>query len=488
MSELPKGWVFAPLDKAIAHDTQVTDGDWVESKDQDPNGDVRLIQLADVGDGRFNNKSSRFMTSSAAKRLNCTYLEKGDLLIARMPDPLGRACIFPGVESKAVTVVDVCLVRESELSALKNSILKYWINSPYIRNLIAANASGSTRKRITRKKLEKFEFPIPPLNEQQRIVEKLDEVLAQVDAIKGRLDSIPTIIKRFCQSVLAAAVSGKLTEQWRGENSYSAFEQLTELQSLETEYISKKLKDERTKILKEKSKLRKECEQFSQDNVPAGWARKPFFEFCLLNRGFDLPTAKRVEGEYPIMSSGGLIGTHNEYKVEAPVITVGRSGSVGKVFYSDLNSWPLNTSLYVKNFGICDPKYLYLALKSSNLEQYASSSAVPSLNRNEFMFVETLIPPKEEQKEIVRLVDEYFALADTIEAQVNKARARVDNLTQSILAKAFRGELVPQDDNDEPADKLLERIAQAKAEAEALAKAAKKAETAKKRAAKTISK
>lgn len=88
------------------------------------------------------------------------------------------------------------------------------------------------------------------------------------------------------------------------------------------------------------------------------------------------------------------------------------------------------------------------------------------------------LPPVEEQKVIVRLVDQYFALADTIEAQVKKAQARVDNLTQSILAKAFRGELVAQDPNDEPADQLLARIA------EALAKAAKKAEAAKKRAAK----
>ncbi len=75
------------------------------------------------------------------------------------------------------------------------------------------------------------------------------------------------------------------------------------------------------------------------------------------------------------------------------------------------------------------------------------------------------ISPLGEQKEIVRLVDQYFAFADTIEAQVKKAQARVDNLTQSILAKAFRGELVAQDTNDEPADKLLERIAEARKEA-----------------------
>ena len=85
------------------------------------------------------------------------------------------------------------------------------------------------------------------------------------------------------------------------------------------------------------------------------------------------------------------------------------------------------------------------------------------------------MPPIEEQTEIVRLVEQYFALADTLEKHLANAKARVDNLTQSILAKAFRGELVPQNPNDEPADKLLERIKAVRLEAEKLEKAAKKA-------------
>jgi len=84
------------------------------------------------------------------------------------------------------------------------------------------------------------------------------------------------------------------------------------------------------------------------------------------------------------------------------------------------------------------------------------------------------LPSLKEQTEIVRLVEQYFAFADTIEKQVQKAQQRVDKLTQSILAKAFRGELVPQNPSDEPADELLKRIAAARAESEALAKAAKK--------------
>jgi type I restriction enzyme S subunit len=91
-----------------------SDGDWIESKDQDPNGGVRLVQLADIGTGVFIDKSSRFMTQQRAEELKCTFLKKGDILIARMPDPIGRACIFPGSEMPCVTVVDICIVRPDQ--------------------------------------------------------------------------------------------------------------------------------------------------------------------------------------------------------------------------------------------------------------------------------------------------------------------------------------------------------------------------------------
>ena len=85
---LPPGWSVVRIGDLIAEGGLFVDGDWVESKDQDPNGEVRLIQLADIGDGVFLNRSSRFLTSLKARELRCTFLQPGDILIARMPDPL----------------------------------------------------------------------------------------------------------------------------------------------------------------------------------------------------------------------------------------------------------------------------------------------------------------------------------------------------------------------------------------------------------------
>ena len=94
MTDLPTGWAEATVAEVIG-DGLFSDGDWVESKDQDPSGDVRLLQLADIGEGEFRDRSNRFLTAESAGRLNCTFLRPGDVLVARMPDPLGRACRVP---------------------------------------------------------------------------------------------------------------------------------------------------------------------------------------------------------------------------------------------------------------------------------------------------------------------------------------------------------------------------------------------------------
>src|ERR1051325_8099865 len=109
--ELPPGWAIARLQSLVGRDGLMTDGDWVESKDQDPDGDVRLIQLADIGDGNFLDKSSRFLTPQKAKQLNCTFLAPRDILISRLGEPLGKTCIFPPLDQPCVTVVDVHVVR-----------------------------------------------------------------------------------------------------------------------------------------------------------------------------------------------------------------------------------------------------------------------------------------------------------------------------------------------------------------------------------------
>lgn len=158
-----------------------SDGDWVESKNQDPQGTVRLTQLADVGVGMFRDRSDRWMREDQASRLNCTFLEPGDVLIARMPDPIGRSCVVPPTIGRAVTAVDVAILR-ADTSSFEPAYVAWMINAPQFHMRVEALQSGTTRKRISRRNLSTLSIPRVSLSEQRRIVEILEEHLSHLDA------------------------------------------------------------------------------------------------------------------------------------------------------------------------------------------------------------------------------------------------------------------------------------------------------------------
>lgn len=189
---LVNAYVDTTIGHLLAEAEIFVDGDWVESKDQDPSGDVRLIQLADIGDGCYLSKSSRFLTSEKARELRCTFLQPGDILVARMPEPLGRACIFPGDTKNAVTVVDVCIIRIDNRH-IDAKWLVHAINSPIIRQRISEYVSGTTRQRISRGNLAKIKISVPPLAEQRRIsaiLDKADALRIQRREAISKLDQL----------------------------------------------------------------------------------------------------------------------------------------------------------------------------------------------------------------------------------------------------------------------------------------------------------
>ena len=183
---LPNGWALATIGDLVSQKGAFIDGNWVESKDQDPEGEVRLTQLADVGDGVYRNRSNRFMTRDKANQLRCTFLEPDDILIARMPEPLGRACLFPGDSKPCVTVVDVCIVRVGT-DEIDGKWLTYAINSPGFRASIGNLQTGTTRQRISRSNLATLTLKVPPLGEQRRIVKRVEQLLGICDALESRL-------------------------------------------------------------------------------------------------------------------------------------------------------------------------------------------------------------------------------------------------------------------------------------------------------------
>ena len=493
--QLPTTWALAKIGELIGPAGVFIDGDWVETKDQDPNGDVRLIQLADVGDGTYRDRSSRFLTRAKAHELDCTFLKAGDVLIARMPDPLGRACIFPGDSKDTVTVVDVCIVRTGALGA-NHRWLVWAVNSPQFRSEVAALQSGSTRKRISRGNLATLFIPIPPLAEQARIAQEIDKQITRLEAGGVALRRAQANLQRYRAAVLKAAVEGRLvpTEAELARREGRSYEPASELLArlVVTQpllAVSKKAQAGVPVPPKPKPKEPLVPDAPHLPKLPDGWARATVDQLTNLitsgSRGWaeyysdsgplfiraqDIKTDRleldsvahvrlpsRVEGARTLISPSDILVTITGANVTKTAIV---HGELGEAYVSQHVALvrPVNPSLseYMYHWIIC-PSY-----GRRELERVAYGAGKPGLNLTNLRELLIAVPPLAEQFRIVAEVERRLSVIDELELQVEANLKRAERLRQAILKRAFEGKLVPQDPKDEPASMLLERIRNAK--------------------------
>jgi type I restriction enzyme S subunit len=180
-----------------------------------------------------------------------------------------------------------------------------------------------------------------------------------------------------------------------------------------------------------------EMEESELGLIPKGWRVGCIGDLFELQRGFDLPTSSRIEGIYPVIAASGYNGFHDEYKVKAPGITTGRSGILGNVFYVQEDFWPLNTSLYIKDYKNSTPIFAFYILKKLDLKSLNGGSAVPTLNRNEVHKLEVIIPPK-------YLLEKFDDLVKPIFENIFSNEQQAQMLTQirdSLLPKLMNGEI-----------------------------------------------
>jgi len=176
-------WGWAGTGRALADlstSGRLLDGDWIESKDQSPVG-IRLLQLADIGVGRFQDKSRKFVSEETFGRLRCTEVLPGDLLISRMAEPIGRTCEFCGLPERAITAVDVSILR-IDPGRDSRDFWTFTLNAPKWTARVLALGRGSTRVRVSRKDLEAIEVAPFELAVQQDVAEHLGSIAHAVDA------------------------------------------------------------------------------------------------------------------------------------------------------------------------------------------------------------------------------------------------------------------------------------------------------------------
>lgn len=468
MSDLPKGW----YETTVGSMSQDISYGFTTSASSTPKG-PKFLRITDIQNGTVDWKAVPFckVPPSDASRF---LLKAGDIVFARTGATTGKSFLIRAAPN-AVFASYLIRLRPSE--CIMPELMAYFFQSQMYWQQITENLSGSAQPNCNATKLSSLALPIPPLNEQSRIVAKLEKLLGRVDAAQARLATIPRILKRFRQSVLAAACSGRLTADWRTQNPNGE----------PTSALLERIRKQRRTSLRFG-----DAEADSNTNdLPESWLVVKIEELTSIQNGRAFPSKQYAQDGVRLLRPGNLtvngqvewndkntaclpkqwIKDYPEFLLGTGELLMNLTAQslkdefLGRVCIKS-DSVPALLNQRIARFvnqGSDDLRpYLFIYFKSPQFRSYVNTLDTGSLIRHmhskQVLSHVAPLPPLAEQQEIVRRVEALFKTVDALEARYRKAQAHVDKLTQSLLAKAFRGELVPQDLSDEPASVLLERI------------------------------
>lgn len=448
--KLPQGWVNSKLGYVCSKPQY----GWTSPAS--PKGELKYLRTTDISSGQINWNTVPYC-SKVPEDIVKYLVKENDILVSRA----GSVGISYRIDKKLEKAVFASyLIRFKPLEKVViPKYVEFYLKSHFYWRSISEFTSGIAVPNVNGSKLANLDIPIPPLNEQKRIVAKLEKLLAKVNESCDRISRIPTILKRFRQSVLAAACSGRLTADWRAQHP--------DVETAE-ELLKKDKRDEMEEILQSwcfvsvgdvikglKYGTSKKCSYDKQShpvlripNVVQGVIDCSDLKYTELSDK-EYETLKLIAGDILMIRSNGSVSLIGK----TAMIKQSEEGFAYAGYLIRLRP----------NLSLIDPSYLNYYLSSYEIRiqielPARSTSGVNNINSTEVKNLVIAIPPLEEQEEIVKRVEALFRKCDLIEQRYLKAKAYTDKLTQSILAKAFRGELVPQDPKDEPAEALLERI------------------------------
>ncbi|MBE9483252.1 MAG: restriction endonuclease subunit S [Bacteroidetes bacterium] len=492
--ELPDGWVWAALSEIckpkITKDPKKNgSGEFIYLDIESIDNEIQTI----VRPRRLNNKNA----PSRAKRL----VKSGDVIISLVRPYLKNIALIP--EDLANSIASTAFYPLKPENGIDSNYLFHIVRRQSFIDSIVTYGDSPPSARDN--EFIQIQIPLPPLAEQHHIVAKLEALLAQVHAAKDHLAAVPPITKRFRQSMLAAACSGRLTEYWRREH-------------LDVEPASELLKRIREERIR---KYEAECQEAQVDGrrkprkpsnitqnefavegliaLPNGWTWAALDDLSAneANSITDGPFGSKLKTEHYTESGPRVIRLQNigdgKFIDAKAHISPHHFEDLRKheIFGGDIVIAALGTDLpracIIPNYvghaivkadcirfkphpSITNNQYMNASLNSDILKHIAQSIVHgvgrPRLNQQQVKSLPTPLPPLPEQHAIVRRIETLFHRTSKVEERVAAATAHADRLTQSILAKAFRGELVPQDPDDEPASVLLERIRKERTELE----------------------
>lgn len=424
MTELPQNWIECELIKVADLYTGNSINEKVKSeKYTNLSEGINYIATKDIGyDKKINYNNG--VKIPVAERGFKVAPAKSTLL-----------CIEGGSAGRKIgyTREDVCFVNKlcafvSKLSEENSRWIYYYLQSYDFKSQFFDKKNGLIGG-VGVNKLKQLKIKLPPENEQKRIVKKLDAIIPKVDEVNSRLERVPLILKRARQSILNQAITGELTKDWRKEHNITESWETTTFKSIATK----------------------------------------------LTDGSHNPPPKKVEG-YPVISAKNIknnqivIDTVERYTDEEGFLKENKRTNIkyGDIILGIIGASIGNIAIYKLNqkviaqrsIAIIDTninnEYVYYYMSSpiyqNCLIDKTKGAAQGGVYLSELGSIEIQVPTMEEQEEIVKQVKKAFEKLDKIEEQYKKAKSYTDRITQSILHKAFTGNLVPQDPNDKPVE------------------------------------
>ena len=466
--DLPEGWVRCRLGDVIPYGkTDKSEPDeiaadaWVLELEDIEKDTSRVLQRVTFGERQSKSTKNRF--------------EQGDVLYGKLRPYLNKV-VRADRDGYCSTEI-VPLRPPAELDA---GFLFHWLKHPTFLEHVSASSHGMNMPRLGTDAGKSAPFVLASVPEQKRIANKLDALLARVDACRTRLDRVPALLKRFRQAVLEAAADGSLTEEWRLNHAREEAGETVVLANLAAKAA---LLERSPTLANKKSSLNSQPNTAYAFDIPATWAMSTWGAISeWITYGFTRPmpsakagvrllTAKDVhpfrirleESSYTTPTAFAELSDKD--RPNGGDLLVTKDGTIGRaaLVRSD-EQFCINQSVAVVWLRSTTMNRQYLELIANApytqrfVQEMSRGMAIQHLSITDFAQCVVPVPPIVEQAEIVRRAQSLFSLADSLEAKYEAARAQVDRLSPALLAKAFCGELVPQDPNDEPAEALLAHL------------------------------
>ena len=433
--EVPENWVWVRLGSLAQDMADGPFGSNLKTEHYTNNKEVRIIQLSNIGENGWREDNKKYTTFEHAKVIARSKVEAGDIVIAKMM-PAGRAIICPSYEQQYVLSSDA--VKFVPNSLVDNNFCCKGINSHFFQTLVQENTQGITRARTSIKKLKGYPFPLPPFSEQQRIVERIEELFAKLDEAKERLQEVADSFAVRKAAILHKAFTGELTKQWRWENgvSYESWEE-------------------------------KKGEDFFEyvTSGSRGWAKyysdkgSIFIRMGNLNHGtIELDFSDIQYVELPDQVEG------QRSKLQKNDILISITADVGMIALvrEDMDAYINQHVALARPKNDLYAEFLaWYFVSNDGLQQMQNKQRGATkigLGLQDIRSIILKIPTLPEQHEIVRLIDDLLARASAAQQAAEQALASIDLMKKSILARAFRGELGTNKASEASALELLKQV------------------------------